>query len=74
MKRVFYFKLSNLTYSKQEVESTTSKEGAAAILVAKVSKGQIFYSRILRKRIKPNKTCLVFGKVVDISKMPKHLQ
>lgn len=28
MKRVFYFKLSNLTYSKQEVESTTSKEGA----------------------------------------------
>ena len=46
----------------------------AAILIAKVSKGQILYSRILRKRIKPNKTCLVFGKVVDISKMPKHLQ
>ena len=46
----------------------------AAILIAEVSKGQILYSRILRKRIKPNKTCLVFGKVVDISKMPKHLQ
>ena len=29
----------------------------AAILIAKVSKGQILYSRILRKRIKPNKTC-----------------
>lgn len=46
----------------------------AAILIAKVSKGQILYNRILRKRIKPNKTFLVFGKVVDISKMPKHLQ
>lgn len=28
MKRVFYFKLSNLTYLKQEVESTTREEGA----------------------------------------------
>ena len=46
----------------------------AAILIAKVSKAQILYNRILRKRINPNKTCLVFGKVVDISKMPKHLQ
>lgn len=45
-----------------------------AILIAKVSKGQILYNHILRKRIKPSETCLVFGKVVDISNMPKHLQ
>ena len=45
-----------------------------AILIAKVIKGELLYSRVLRKRIRPNKTCLVFGKVVDISEIPKYLQ
>lgn len=57
-----------------KLKPMNANNSGTAILIAKVSKGQILYNRILRKRIKPNKTCLVFGKVVDISKMPKHLQ